>query len=1511
MKNNKKGFTLVEILAAVTILGIISVIAIVSVTNVIEKAKVKHYTTAEEQLRLAGQSYAQQNRAALPKAIGQKTKIPLKVLVNTNYIEPIKDYSDNKCDLDNSYVQVFKYSQTEYSYLPYLDCPVYDSEEEISKSKPTVTVTMSDDQKTKKASVSMSASDSEKLLSWSYIVYKADEEVFNSGSVMLKNYDKTVSKTLDLSKYTPGKLKVVVTATNIYGITTTKTATTNYNDNQKPTCIIKPEDKDTMVKPWTKNNVTITVGCDDGDGAGCKRAEYTKTFKSSVTIGTITIEDKSGNTNTCRVSVYLDKTPPNVPTVNLYNWKDNGVQPNTVNGLTAYTPNTWTNKNVYIKASNSTDANSGLDYYEYKTTGKTGSTTTINQTYSVTAEGTSTIQFRACDKAGNCSAYSTEKTIKLDKTAPSNPTVGLYKWKDNSTRPTTSSGLTAYTANTWSNKKIFTTATGSTESGDVSGFKEYQFITMGRTENLTNHAASYRNIEAQGLSYIKYRACDYAGNCTSYTSNQAIKIDTVAPTITNAYNSAADTWVNRNVVVSANYADATSGVAKVYYRLGSSTTEYTDWDSNTGSSVSKTFTTSQNKTITIGVIDNAGNKTEKDLGSLMIDKVAPTVPTVNFYKWKDNATRPTSTSGLTTYSTGTWSNKHIYAYASGSTDSDSGFDHYEYTTTGATTSATNKEGQSRSIEAEGTSTIKFRACDKAGNCSAWSTTYTVKVDTVAPTITDIVNSSGGSWTSSNVTISANVSDATSGVAAVYYRYKDSTTRYSFTSSTGPAVSRTWTTGANGETYLIVRDNAGNETEQTVGNINIDSTNPTTPTVNLYKWKNNSTRPTSSSGLTAYTSNTWTNKKVFVKAGSSTDTGSGVKNYQYTTTGTTTNYTNKVGSYVNIESEGTSYVKYRSCDNAENCSDYSTQYIIKIDTVAPSITNVYNSSGGSFSSSPITVSANYSDATSGISSIYYRFDGSTTKHTDWDTNNGSYVSKTWSSDISETVYIGAIDNAGNSKEELAGVVNMDNTSPDVPTVILSTTSNGSQNYVSDTWSTVYIYTRATGSDGMSDFSHYEYTTTGKTTNNTNKEGSSRAIQAEGISTIKYRACDTNGNCSDWTPTYTIKIDSVAPSITNVSNGSSSNWTNTAFKISANYSDATSGVARVYYKYSDDATVRTDWDSDNGSKVVGTWSAARNQNVIIVAEDNAGNVTEKAAGSVKIDKTAPTCTDSGDNTTWTKNDVTLYWGCSDTGGSGCNTSYDGSSIKLTASRKTYDVAAYTIKDNAGNSTSCPARTANVYIDKTAPSCTTTTTNSYWTNENVTLTGTCSDAHSGCDTSTATVTQTYTTEMNEYKSPGVVKDKLGNETTCSTRLVRIDKTPPYIYSVSLANAYMTQWDTNSNELTGSNVPFIKNINCTSPSSCTADLCIVNKLGSFQIYGQEFVFKDDLSGYYYDYYKWKMYDKNDDFVGENKGCISTKGHNPCRYEWTYTAEDYADNTSTWVVNYRVGYIGLDSFCN
>ena len=52
MFKNKKGFTLIEIIAAITILGILTGVAVVSISTVIANGKKEHYASAEKNLTL-------------------------------------------------------------------------------------------------------------------------------------------------------------------------------------------------------------------------------------------------------------------------------------------------------------------------------------------------------------------------------------------------------------------------------------------------------------------------------------------------------------------------------------------------------------------------------------------------------------------------------------------------------------------------------------------------------------------------------------------------------------------------------------------------------------------------------------------------------------------------------------------------------------------------------------------------------------------------------------------------------------------------------------------------------------------------------------------------------------------------------------------------------------------------------------------------------------------------------------------------------------------------------------------------------------------------------------------------------------------------------------------------------------------------------------------------------------------------------------------------------------------
>lgn len=60
-KNNKKGFTLVELLAVVAILGIVSVIAIGAYNGISNRSKQKAYDSKVSQIETSAAKWAREN----------------------------------------------------------------------------------------------------------------------------------------------------------------------------------------------------------------------------------------------------------------------------------------------------------------------------------------------------------------------------------------------------------------------------------------------------------------------------------------------------------------------------------------------------------------------------------------------------------------------------------------------------------------------------------------------------------------------------------------------------------------------------------------------------------------------------------------------------------------------------------------------------------------------------------------------------------------------------------------------------------------------------------------------------------------------------------------------------------------------------------------------------------------------------------------------------------------------------------------------------------------------------------------------------------------------------------------------------------------------------------------------------------------------------------------------------------------------------------------------------------
>jgi len=112
-------------------------------------------------------------------------------------------------------------------------------------------------------------------------------------------------------------------------------------------------------------------------------------------------------------------------------------------------------------------------------------------------------------------------------------------------------------------------------------------------------------------------------------------------------------------------------------------------------------------------------------------------------------------------------------------------------------------------------------------------------------------------------------------------------------------------------------------------------------------------------------------------------------------------------------------------------------------------------------------------------------------------------------------------------------------------------------------------------------------------------------------------DVAGNTSLVKTSAAFKFDNTPPNITSISNSSGGRMTGKSVIVNAKASDDLAGMDRISYKYSGNDTEYNDWGRQKTpTEVEGSWSAARNNELIIVAYDKVGNKSEKSAGKIHI-------------------------------------------------------------------------------------------------------------------------------------------------------------------------------------------------------------------------------------------------------------------------------------------------------
>ena len=592
--NNKKGFSMIELLAVVAILGILSTIGITAVSNILEKAHEEYYINQEKNLVLAAQSYMNTNKNELPKIIGKKEKITAKELREANYLKKdITRYDGKtKCNADESYVNVFKYGVSDYSYTAYLTCPDDRiAAEEEKNEKPKIDAVFpgsKEDVATASIKITFKGEENNpetKLLSYSYSVFVIENgksiELLNTGTMQVRQ--PKVEKTIKLSKYalssTEVSLKVKATATNIKGNSTSQIFTNDYKDKTPPKCeYINREDDPKGAfrrKTWVNHDVKVTVRCNDGNGSGCEKDTYTKTFTTNGGVDHIKMADNVGNKYSCPVVKFIDKSAPTV-NVNVYKCNSNHVGTGSVIKSYSASGNT-----VEVKSS---DLSGNVNGWLNKANYPHGVCFAFNVDDGSALKSKSW-KWNASGLKKNASGYTTLNGGDSDETFP------------------TDDGYKLVTNKVYSHYL----------SGD--GHRYAEFVVkdgIGNTSKLKFNILIDKTSPTAQVTAGRCadRDATKCKNATSVTSSQTVKADNSNPTKSMSF----DTWISRGIQIKYTVSDLSTVTRTWKYDDPRSMTSRPSANKNgaseTGTSGTLTLTGTGQRNSVITFTDEAGNTSQ-------------------------------------------------------------------------------------------------------------------------------------------------------------------------------------------------------------------------------------------------------------------------------------------------------------------------------------------------------------------------------------------------------------------------------------------------------------------------------------------------------------------------------------------------------------------------------------------------------------------------------------------------------------------------------------------------------------------------------------------------------------------------------------------------------------------------------------------------------------------------------------------------------------------------------------
>ena len=615
----------------------------------------------------------------------------------------------------------------------------------------------------------------------------------------------------------------------------------------------------------------------------------------------------------------------------------------------------------------------------------------------------------------------------------------------------------------------------------------------------------------------------------------------------------------------------------------------------------------------------------------------------------------------------------------------SGVASIRYTLDGSDPTPTNGTTYSGAFGVSSTTTVKYRAYDKAGNAEPVNS-QSIKVDNTSPA--SAINCDGAGCTSgfydNGVSMTLSATDAASGVDQIRYTLD----------GTEPTLN-------NGRTYLGARslaattvvkyrafDRAGNAEDVQTQLVRIDTTPPSSAVA---------------CNSAACSTSPYTNPvSVSLSAADETD-GSGVSQIRYTTDGsdpTSSHGTAYVaGSPFTVST--TTTLRYRAIDAAGNAEPVNSQTI----TVgAATSIHLTSPAANATVSGSIDVSATVDNTPP--ARVEFTVDGqlvgadeSAPYTVAWDTSSVA--------DGQHTILARSVDAANNVTDSDSIMVSVANVEADTTPPSSAIKCNGNDCATGYYRSAVSVTLSAT--DAGSGVASIRYTTDGSTPSATTGTSYSGSFSVASTATVRYRAFDNAGNAES-VNTALIQIDSVAPTSSIRCGGAvcPSTYSTTPLVVRLAATDTGgSGVEAIWYTTDDSTPSPT-----NGTRFTDDLTLSSTTTVKYRAYDTAGNAEAVNSTMVRVDTTAPntsiSCNGAACSSGYYQPNLSVSLSATDADSGVGSIRYTTNGTDPTSTTGTVYANAFTLAatttvkyrafDRAGNAE--PVSTQLVQVDPTAP-------------------------------------------------------------------------------------------------------------------------------------------------------------------------------------------------------------------